>query len=85
MSATVADRAVSPWRLRWRRFRRHRTGMGSLAILALLVAFVAAASPVAAWLHVDPYETDLLSQYAPPSPQHWRRVRPAAVRWRNRA
>jgi len=44
--------------------------MGSLFVLALLLAFVAAAGPVAAWLGVDPYETDLLSQYAPPSPQH---------------
>jgi len=65
-----SDRAVSPWALRWRRFRRHRTGMGSLCVIALLVLFVAAASPVAHWLHVDPYETDLLSQYAPPSPEH---------------
>ncbi len=70
MSATVADRAVSPWRLRWRRFRRHRAGMASLFVLALLLVFVAAATPVARLLHVDPYETDLLSQYAPPSPEH---------------
>ncbi len=65
-----ADRAVSPWALRWRRFRRHRAGMASLFVLALLLAFVAAATPVARYLHVDPYETDLLSQYAPPSPDH---------------
>lgn len=70
MSATVADRAVSPWRLRWRRFRRHRAGMASLFVLALLLVFVAAATPVARLLHVDPYETDLLSQYAAPSPEH---------------
>jgi peptide/nickel transport system permease protein len=70
VSATTAERAVSPWRLRWRRFRRHRTGMGSLVVLALLVAFAAAAAPVARYLGVDPYQTDLLSQYAPPSPAH---------------
>ncbi len=64
------ERAVSPWALRWRRFRRHRAGMASLLILALLLAFVAAAMPVARYLGVDPYETDLLSQYAPPSPEH---------------
>ncbi len=67
---TAADRAVSPWTLRWRRFRRHRTGMGSLVVLAVLVVFVLAAAPVAHYLGVDPYQTDLLSQYGPPSADH---------------
>jgi peptide/nickel transport system permease protein len=74
MSARTTDRAVaqavSPWRLRWRRFRKHRAGMGSLIVLALLVVFVAAARPVAHFLGVDPYETDLLAQYGPPSAEH---------------
>lgn len=70
MSAAPAERAVSPWTLRWRRFRRHRGGMASLVVLALLLIFVAAAGPVARYLHVDPYEADLLSQYAPPSAEH---------------
>jgi peptide/nickel transport system permease protein len=64
------DRAVSPWTLRWRRFRRHRTGMGSLVVLLLLLGFVLAAGPVAQYLGVDPYATDLLSQYGPPSAEH---------------
>jgi peptide/nickel transport system permease protein len=66
----VVSPAVSPWRLRWRRFRQHRTGMGSLLVLALLVLFVALAWPVAHYLAIDPYETDLLSQYGPPSAAH---------------
>ncbi len=66
----TAERAVSPWRLRWRRFRSHRAGMASLAVLALLLLFALAAWPMAAWLGIDPYETDLFSQYGPPSPQH---------------
>ena len=44
--------------------------MASLAVLALLLLFVAAAWPVARILGVDPYETDLLSQYSPPSTAH---------------
>jgi peptide/nickel transport system permease protein len=44
--------------------------MGSLLTILLLVLFVAAASPTAWLLQVDPYETDLLSQYAPPSAAH---------------
>ncbi len=68
--AKGTDRAVSPWTLRWRRFRKHRTGMASLVLLLLLLVFVLAAWPVAHYLGVDPYETDLLSQYGPPSAQH---------------
>ncbi len=64
------SRALSPWRLRWRRFRAHRAGMASLVILALLLLFALAAWPAAAWLGVDPYQTDLFSQYGPPSAQH---------------
>ena len=70
MTGVATDRAVSPWTLRWRRFRQHRAGMGSLVVLALLAGFVLAAGPVAWWLGVDPYETDLLAQYGPPSPEH---------------
>jgi len=74
MSVRTTDRTisrvVSPWRLRWQRFRKHRAGMGSLVVLALLLVFVAAASPVSHLLGVDAYETDLLSQYGPPSAAH---------------
>jgi peptide/nickel transport system permease protein len=74
MSTRTTDRAVaravSPWRLRWQRFRKHGAGMGSLVVLALLMVFVVAANPVAHVLGVDPYETDLLSQYGPPSAEH---------------
>ena len=33
------ERAVSPWTLRWRRFRRHRAGMGSLFVITLLLVW----------------------------------------------
>ena len=33
------EAALGVWRLRWRRFRRHRTGMAALAVLVLLAAF----------------------------------------------
>ena len=71
MSAvSTTQRAVSPWRLRWRRFCKHRTGMASLVVLFLLLVFALAAWPTAKWLGVDPYETDLFAQYGPPSVQH---------------
>jgi peptide/nickel transport system permease protein len=76
MSATAAiaaspHAAVASWRLRWRRFRRHRAGMASLVVLALLLLFVLAAWPLQAALGIDPNATDLLSRYEPPSALHW--------------
>ena len=67
----MTDAAIGPWRLRLRRFRRHRTGMAALVLLALLVLFCAAAGPLGAWLGVDPTTTDLLARFDPPDAQHW--------------
>ncbi len=60
----------SPWRLRLRRFRRHRTGMAALALLLLVVLFCLAAWPVQWWLGVDTTTTDLLARFDPPSAAH---------------
>ncbi len=77
MSATAiaaaprTEAAVSVWRLRWRRFRHHRTGMISLGVLGMLVAFTLAAFPMQHFMGLDPDATDLLSRFDPPSAQHW--------------
>lgn len=76
MSTTTAalprtERAVSPWQLRWRRFRRHRAGMASLVVLALLLAFALAAIPMRHFLGLDPDATDLFARFDPPSAKHW--------------
>jgi len=65
------DAAVSPWQLRWRRFRRHRAGMASLIVLALLVLFALAAFPMQRFMGLDPNATDLFSRFDPPSASHW--------------
>jgi len=65
------ERAVSPWQLRWRRFRRHRAGMASLVVLALLVGFALAAFPMQRFLGLDPSATDLFARFEPPSAKHW--------------
>ncbi len=78
MSATIlpagplrTEAAVGVWRLRWRRFRRHRPGMGALLVLGLLTAFALAAYPMQWFAGFDPDATDLLSRFDPPSAAHW--------------
>ncbi len=63
--------AYAGWRLRWRRFRRHRAGVASLILLVTLVVFSLAAWPLQAALGLDPNATDLLARYDPPSARHW--------------
>ena len=65
------EAAISPWTLRWRRFRHHRGGMASLVVIVLLLLFCLAAYPMQAFLGIDPDATDLLSRYDPPSADHW--------------
>ena len=68
--AVVVEQAVGTWRLRWQRFRQHRGAMASLVALLLLLAFVLAAFPLQPLLDIDPYATDLLARFDPPSAQH---------------
>jgi len=70
VAMTTTDAAVSPWRLRLRRFCRHRIGVAALGLLILLVLFCLSAWPVQAWLGVDPTTTDLLGRFDPPGPVH---------------
>jgi len=70
-TTTSMEAAVSPWRLRWHRFRRHRPGMIALGMLLLLLLFCLAAFPLQSLLGIDPDATDLLSRYDPPSAAHW--------------
>jgi len=65
------EAAVGVWRLRWRRFRRHHTGMVALALLVLLTGFALAAYPLQWFGGFDPDATDLLARFDPPSAAHW--------------
>jgi peptide/nickel transport system permease protein len=65
------EAAIGVWRLRWRRFRHHRTGMVALAVLALLTIFVLSAYPLEWFGGFDPDATDLLFRFDPPSAAHW--------------
>ncbi|CAH2599040.1 ABC transporter permease [Rhodovastum atsumiense] len=69
--APRTEAAVGVWRLRLRRFRRHRPGMIALGVLLLLVAFALAAYPLQWLTGIDPDATDLLSRFDPPSVEHW--------------
>lgn len=74
MTATLplpSEATAVGWRLRIRRFRRHRSGMLSAFGLVLLLLFLLLAWPLAQALGIDPEATDLLVRYEPPSMQHW--------------
>ena len=66
---TAAPQTI--WALRWRRFSGHRTGVASLVVLALLVAFCLMAGPLEAWRGIDATQTDLFKRYQPISAEHW--------------
>ena len=71
MADMPIEAAVSPWRLRWRRFLRHRPGVLALGMLLALTVFCLAAFPLQRLLGIDPGATDLLSRFDPPSAAHW--------------
>lgn len=70
IEAPKVDRARSLAALRWRRFRRHRAGLTSLAVIVVLVLFCLAAAPMEMLLGIDAYETDLFSRFGPATSDH---------------
>jgi peptide/nickel transport system permease protein len=68
--AAAPVRGLSPGRLRLGRFLRHRAAVASLAVLLVLVALVAAAPLVEAWLGVDHTAMDWMAANRPPSLAH---------------
>lgn len=75
MSTIVAndqpDLATDIWTLRFKRFRQHRSGMGSLIVLVLLVLFSLAAFPLEHVFGLDPTTTDLFARFEGPSWGHF--------------
>jgi len=69
--ALSARAAISVWRLRWRRFLRHRAAVVSLGGIVLLAAFSLLAHPLERLLGFDAFKADLLNRFAPPSAVHW--------------
>jgi peptide/nickel transport system permease protein len=65
----LAAKPLSPGRLAWRRFRRHKLAMASAAVLVLLSIVVFIPELLTDW---GPLERDLdAAQYAGPSAEHW--------------
>lgn len=60
--------AVSQARLAWQRFRRHRVGLVSGAVLIVLIALCAAAPLIAPYGYTD---QDLRSTFASPNGDYW--------------
>ena len=65
----LTEKPLSPWRLAWRRFRRHKLAMLSAVVLVLLTIFVFFPTLLTDW---DPLERDAAAdQFAGPSAEHW--------------
>lgn len=59
------------WRMRLEKFTSHRLAAVSLVFLVLLALMCLCAGPLSHYLDVDPYTTNLLARFKPPSAQHW--------------
>lgn len=63
--------ARSIWRIRLDKLLGDRLASGSLVFLLVLIVACLMAKPLALFLNVDPYTTDLFRRFAGPSGQHW--------------
>jgi peptide/nickel transport system permease protein len=66
----VVTEGAGPWRLVWRRFRRHRLGLAGFVVLVT----IAVACLLAPWLAPYPYDKQdplLIQRFPGPSAQHW--------------
>jgi peptide/nickel transport system permease protein len=70
MSTPTQDRAISVWRLRWRRLAQDKAALLGLAVLLILLAVCYAAPLVERALAVSGTDTDLFSRFAPADSAH---------------
>jgi peptide/nickel transport system permease protein len=70
MSEALPERAVSVWRLRWRRLQRDRAALAGGVVLLMLFALCYGAPWYQRWWGVDGIDADLLSRFDPASSTH---------------
>jgi peptide/nickel transport system permease protein len=68
--SVLAEAALPPGRLAWRRFRGQALAPASALVLGLLLALALAAPLIGALLGHDPDRVDLLARLEPPSADH---------------
>nr|WP_217538671.1 ABC transporter permease [Vibrio metschnikovii] len=66
-----AQPSVSPWRLVWNRFKRHKAGLVSAIFVVLLVILCFSASLIARWMGHDPFDVNFFARLEPASSTHW--------------
>ncbi|NNN82856.1 ABC transporter permease [Vibrio sp. A8-1] len=66
-----AQPSVSPWRLVWSRFKRHKAGVVSAIFVVLLVILCFSASLIARWMGHDPFDVNFFARLEPASSTHW--------------
>jgi peptide/nickel transport system permease protein len=70
-NAVGVERPSSIWRMRWRRYRRHRPALVATVFLLLMVAFCFSADAFTALMGIDPSATDLLARFKGSSAHNW--------------
>ncbi len=58
-NATGPAEGRGPWRIAWRRLRRNRSAMVSLAVLLAVAALTLLAPAYAGWLGIDPFRSNI--------------------------
>lgn len=62
---------LSFWQIALIRIRKDRLTMTALSVLLVILVISLLTEPITAYLDVDPFDTDLLAQFEPPSREHW--------------
>lgn len=70
-SATAALPSVTPARLRWERFKRHRAALASAGVLVFMLVLCFSAPLLSAALGVDSTSISLFNRFEGPGARHW--------------
>ncbi len=69
--ALLDEAPLSFWQIALIRIRRDKLTMVALFVLLLILITSLLTTPISNALDVDPFDTDLLAQFEPPSAEHW--------------
>lgn len=59
------------WQIALIRIRKDKLTMAAISVLLFILVVSLLTGPITGFLGVDPFDTDLLAQFDPPSSEHW--------------